>query len=287
VTAPNRREPDDQPNAARHREVSVGEEAHRQDRLRRAQLDGDERERCGNGGRDESEHDGRAPGKGRAAEPGEQDDGAQRRSEQNRAGIIDRVAAPRRARRQHGGDHHHRQNAGRQIDEKNPAPAQLIDEKAADQRADDGRDAEHRAEKTLVTAALARRNEVADHGDGNDDEAAAAYAFERAKGDQLHHVLREAAQRGAHEKHRDRHLQHDLAAIEVAEFSIERARDRAGEQIGRDHPGEITQAAEIADHGRQRGRDHGLVERGEPQRQKQRAEYGADRCLVLVGGIFA
>src|SRR6516165_4848547 len=45
----------------------------------------------------------------------------------------------------------------------------------------------------------------------------------------------------ADEKHRDRHLQDDLAAVEVAEFSVERAGDRAGEQIGRHHPGEVTQ----------------------------------------------
>jgi hypothetical protein len=41
---------------------------------------------------------------------------------------------------------------------------------------------------------------------------------------------------------------------------------------------------EVADHGRQRGRDHGLVERGEPQRQEQRAEHGADGGRVLVCG---
>ena len=158
----------------------------------------------------------------------------------------------------------------------------MIDEESADQRADDGGNAKHRAEKTLVAAALARGDEIADHGDGDDHEAAAAYSFERAKGDQLHHVLREAAERGADKKDRDCHLQHDLAAVEVAEFSIKRARDRAGEEIGRHYPGEVTQAAEIADHGRQRGRDHGLIERRKPQRQKQRAEYGPDGCLILV-----
>jgi hypothetical protein len=77
-------------------------------------------------------------------------------------------------------------------------------------------------------------------------------------------------------------LQDDLAAIEIAEFSVERAGHRAGEQIGRHHPREVTQAAEIADHGRQCGRNDGLVEGGKPQRQKERAEHGPDGCLVLV-----
>ena len=158
----------------------------------------------------------------------------------------------------------------------------MIDEEAADQRADDGGNPEHRAEEALIAPALARRNEVADHGDGDDDQSAAAGAFERAKHDQLQHVLRDAAEGGAHEKHGDGHLQDDLAAVEIAEFSVERAGDRAGEQIGRHHPREVTQAAEIADHGRQCGRDDGLVEGGEPQRQKQRAEHRADGCLVLV-----
>ena len=158
----------------------------------------------------------------------------------------------------------------------------MIDEEAADQRANDGGDPEHRAEKALVAPALARRDEVADHGDGDDDQSSAAQAFERAEHDQLQHVLRNAAQRGAHEKHRDRHLQNDLAAVEIAEFSVERAGDRAGEQIGRHHPREITQAAKVADHGRQCGGNDGLVEGGEPQRQKQRAEHRPDGCLVLV-----
>ena len=190
------------------------------------------------------------------------------------------VPAARRARRQHGRDDYHCQDAGRQVDVEDPAPAQLIDQEAADQRADDGGGAEHRAEEALVTPALARRDEVADDGDGDDDQSAAADPLDRAKDDQLHHVLCDAAERGAHEKHGDRQLQHDLAAVEIAKFSVERAGDRAGEQIRRHDPGQITQAAEIGDHGWQRGRDHGLIERGEPQRQKQRAEYRPDGRLV-------
>ena len=158
----------------------------------------------------------------------------------------------------------------------------MIDEEAAHQRADDGGNPEHRAEEALIAAALARRDEVADHGDGDDDQPSAAHAFERAKDDELQHVLRNAAEGRAYEKHRDRHLQHDLATVEIAEFSVERAGDRAGEEISRHHPREITQAAEIADHGGQCGRHNGLVEGGEPQRQKQRAEHRADGCLVLV-----
>jgi len=54
----------------------------------------------------------------------------------------------------------------------------------------------HGAEKTLVAARRSRGGmRSPNHGDGDDDEASAAYSFERApKGDQLHHILREAAE---------------------------------------------------------------------------------------------
>src|SRR5262249_4815122 len=89
-----------------------------------------------------------------------------------------------------------------------------------------------------VGAPVPGRDEVADHGDSDDDQSSAAHTLERAKDDQLHHVLRDAAEGRAHEKHPDRYLQHDLAAVEIAEFSVERAGDRAGEQISRHHPRE-------------------------------------------------
>ena len=106
---------------------------------------------------------------------------AEREREQERAGIVDLVLAARRVRRQHGGDHDQREDAGRQVDVEDPAPAQVVDEESADQRADDGGDAEHRAEEALIAPALARRDQVADHGDGDDDQSAAADPFQRAE----------------------------------------------------------------------------------------------------------
>ena len=61
-----------------------------------------------------------------------------------------------------------------------------------------------RAEEALVLAALARRDDVADHGERGDDQAAAAEALQRAEGDQLRHVLGQAAQDRADEEDHDR-----------------------------------------------------------------------------------
>jgi len=58
----------------------------------------------------------------------------------------------------------------------------VIDQEAADQRADNGGSPEHRAEEALVAPALARRDEVANDRDGDDDQSPAACSLERAKG---------------------------------------------------------------------------------------------------------
>src|SRR5215472_1723662 len=50
----------------------------------------------------------------------------------------------------------------RNVDVEDPTPAQVLDEIAADQRPDDGRDAEHRAEQTLIASTFARRDDIAD-----------------------------------------------------------------------------------------------------------------------------
>ena len=86
------------------------------------------------------------------------------------------------------------------------------------------------APKNPVAAAFARRNEIADHRNGDDDEPAAADPLQAAEHDQLEHVLRQPAQRGAHQEDHDRHLQHDLAAMQIAEFSVERPSHGAGER---------------------------------------------------------
>ena len=60
----------------------------------------------------------------------------------------------------------------------------MLDEKPADQRTEHGEEAEDAAEDALVAAALARREEVADHRHRGHHQAAATQALQGAEGDQ-------------------------------------------------------------------------------------------------------
>ena len=67
-------------------------------------------------------------------------------------------------------------------------------------------------------------------------------------------------------------LQHDLAAVQIAELSVERRDDGLREQIGGDDPRELLEPAELADDRRQRRGDDRRVERGEQHHEQQAAE---------------
>jgi hypothetical protein len=71
----------------------------------------------------------------------------------------------------------------------------MLDEKAADERAEHGRKAKDAAEDPLVPATLARRDDVAHCRHGRDDQAAATEALQGAEADQLDHRLADAAER--------------------------------------------------------------------------------------------
>ena len=105
--------------------------------------------------------------------------------EQRRAEVVDRVPHVVGARVEHDRDHAERERADRQVDVEDPAPRQVVDEEAAEQRPDHRRDAEDGAEEALVAAAVARRDDVADDGDRDHDQPAAAEPLQRAERDQL------------------------------------------------------------------------------------------------------
>ena len=184
---------------------------------------------------------------------------------------------------EHGADDDEGEDADRQVDVEDPAPAEVVDEKAAEQRADDRRNAEHGAEETLVLAAFAWRDDVADDRQRRHDQAAAPEALQGPERDQFGHVLADPAERGADQEDGDRRLQDDLPTIEISELSVERAGDRRGQQVGGDDPGEVLDPAEVADDRGQRGRDDRLVERGQQQDEQQRAEDHAQARLALFG----
>ena len=85
-------------------------------------------------------------------------------------------------------DDDERDGADRDVDVEDPAPGELLDEDAAEQRPDDARHAEHRAEQPLVAAALAGRDDVADDRLRADHQPAAAETLDGPERDQLDHA---------------------------------------------------------------------------------------------------
>jgi hypothetical protein len=193
------------------------------------------------------------------------------------------VRATRRAQPKRAGDHGQRHEPERQIDVEDPAPGQLIDEEAAEQRPDQSRQAPNAAEQPLIAPPLARRNEIADHRDRRHHQAAAADPLHEAEGDELDHVAAQAASSRPRQEHHDRRLQDDLPSVEIAELAVDRRDDGRGEKIRRDDPGEVGQAAQLADNGGQRGRDDRLVERREQQNQHQCGERRPNRSRRCCG----
>ena len=170
---------------------------------------------------------------------------------------------------QHRRGHHQRNDADREVDVENPPPGQVVDEEAADQRAEHTGDPERGAEDSLITAALARRDDVTDDGLRAYDQAAAAQSLDGAERNQLDHRVRQAGQRRTDQEDHDRRLEEHLPAIHVAELAPQRRRHRGGEQVGRDDPGQMRQPVKIACDGRQRRRDDRLVERGQQHSEQQ------------------
>ncbi len=98
------------------------------------------------------------------------------------------------------------------------------------------------------------------------------------KRDQLGHRLAQAREHRAGEEDDDRRQEHGLAPVHVAELAVDRRRDGRGEQVRGDDPGEVAEAAEVADDRRQRGRDDRLVERGQEHAEHQRGEDRRERA---------
>ena len=162
----------------------------RQDRLRRRRLadrEADEHQRAQHEQPDDLPRSPRVVGA--AGLRGEQDARDAGHQEQ-RAPPVDLHLAHAHGQLQHPVGHDERDDAQRQVDVEDVAPAQAVDGEPARERADHARDAEHGAEVALVAAALARRDHVADDREDQRDQATAADALQPAEGDQLVHVLR-------------------------------------------------------------------------------------------------
>ena len=194
------------------------------------------------------------------------------------------LAAPRAAVK-YRAYYQQRKQPQRQVDVENPAPGGVLDDKPADQRPDDRRQAKHAAKQPLIAPAIGWRDHVRDGGHADHHQAAAAQPLQGAHQHQLGHVLRQPAQRGAHEEQHNGDLQDNFATKQIAEFTVQRHHDGGAEDIGRHYPGELIQAAQLTDNGRQRGRDDGLIKRRKQHHQQQRAEQQLNRRRFLRGWV--
>ena len=182
------------------------------------------------------------------------------------------MLASRRARVECDGDRGEGGDPHREVDVEDPAPRQVIDQEPSEQRADHGRHAEYGAEEPLVAPTVARREDVPDHRHRRDDQPSGAESLERAKGDQLSHVLGDTAEGGTDEEDHDRRLQDDLASVEVTELPVHRAGHGRGQEVRRHDPRQVLDAAQLADDRRQRRRHDRLVERRQEEHEQERAE---------------
>src|SRR5829696_6627252 len=184
-------------------------------------------------------------------------------------------------------DHGERHAADGQVHVEDPAPARVVDDEATDQRPDDRRGGEDRADQPLVAAAVARRHDHPDHREGQRKDPARADALDRAEDDELNHVLRRPAERRAEDEDRDRDDEERLAPVDVAEPPVQRHRHRRAEHVGGEDPRVLRDPAELGDDSRQRRRDDRLIEGGEQQRHHQARvdrEDSADRIAVSRRG---
>ena len=197
--------------------------------------------------------------------------------------VVDDVVDAAEAARDLSRDDDQRDGADRQVDVEDPVPGELLDEDAAEQRADDARDAEDRAEEPLVATAFARRDDVADDRLRTDHQAAAAETLDGPERDQLGQGLAEPREGRAAQEDDDRRLEEELAPVLVAELAPQRRRDGRGEQVGDDDPGEVRRAVEVGDDRRQRGRDDRLVERRQEHPEHQRADDDQHAAVAEAG----
>ena len=152
----------------------------------------------------------------------------------------------------------------------------MLGEEPAEHRPAHRRYRKHRADVALITSAFARRDDVGDDGLRQRHQAAAAETLERAAQHQRRHARRQRASDRTDDKNDDRGQHQNAPPVNIGEFAVERRYRRAGEQIGRHHPGQVVDVAEMTADGRQRGGDNGLVERAEEHRQHNAEHDGPD-----------
>ena len=179
-------------------------------------------------------------------------------------------------------DHHQRRDdADRQVDEEHPAPVEIVGQPAAEHRAEDRPDHHARAEQRHRAAMLFGRVDVEHHGLGERHEKGAGNALDDAEADHHHEALRDRTEQRGDGEDDHRPDEEPLAADPFGEPAGDRNRDRGGDDIGGQHPGDrLAGRAEAGLHVRQRDVRDRLVEHLHQHRQ----DHGDRREAPLGGG---
>ena len=157
-----------------------------------------------------------------------------------------------------------RDDADRHVDEEHPAPAgdpeDLVGagEEAADQRADQARDAEDGEEVALVFRSLARREHVAHDRERHRHQTAGTEALDGAEDGELDHRGREAREDRADDEDDDRDDEQRAAAEDVGELAVDRRRDRRDDQVRRRDPRLLAEAVQVVADRADRGAEYSM-----------------------------
>ena len=250
-----------------HRHVGGGErplpeDAHRQERSLRAQLDHDERDHEGRRRCEQAERGARPPAVGRRASE-RVDEQHQAAGDGGCAGEVEvamlelGAAFPQQHRRER--DRHHGDG---NVDEEDPGPAQVRGKDAAEQDADRGAAAGCRtvdAERAVAVAALGEdRHQERERGRC---EECSAEPLEGAERDQGRLRPGEAAQERARCEQGQARNEEASAAEQVSEPAPEQERTAEEDRVGGDHPLQaLLREAEVGLDRRQRDVDNRDVE---------------------------
>ena len=131
---------------------------------------------------------------------------------------------------------HRRDNAKRQVDGEHRAPAEMLGQVGAHDRAGRAGQREQHGEVARETAALTRRHVLADHRLRERHQPTAAQALQRARRDQCKQGRRQRAGQRRHREDRQREEQHPLPAEAVAQVSVQWRGDRGCQQVSDDDP---------------------------------------------------
>ena len=157
--------------------------------------------------------------------------------------------------RQAAGHEQHGQQRGNGDSPEHGAPAAPLDQEAAEQRRQDGRDAEHQREQRHHARRLGPGVQVAHHGARHHHAGAGAQALHKAPGHQALDVGRQGAAHAGHGKHGQAKVQRLLAPQHVGGRAVhhlpQAQRHKKGHQAGLHPRGRGAQAGAYRGQGRQ------------------------------------